>query len=228
MSEPTRQGIRARCGAWLWLLCAQFFVVEAVATLGWTGHYSYRNNFISDLGSTACGPVCSHWHALMNASFFLQGTLIAGGALLLPRKVSPGRLGVVSRVFLLLASLGIFMVAHAPENVDMNMHIFGANLHFLCGSAAMLCWGLALLRGRRRYRPQARLALLAAAIASFGDLMIFLENSQTAAMLGSGTIERIAAYPFPLWLVWMGFSLLRAQTLSASTPGSVRDSARDL
>ena len=197
----------------------QFFIAEAVATLGWTGRYSYRNNYISDLGSTACGQACSHWHALMNASFTLQGALIAGGALLLPRRVSPGAFGVGARVFLLLAALGMLMIGHAPEDVDANMHIFGARLHFLCGSLAMVCWGLALLRARARYAAQARLALAAAAVASCGDFLLVFENSRSAALLGPGTIERIAAYPFPLWLAGMGFVLLRA--FSSRRPGDL-------
>ena len=207
---------KARLGAWLWLLCVQFFVAEAVATLGWAGHYSYRNNYISDLGAVTCAHGCSHWHALMNASFLVQGLLIAGGALLLPRRFSPGWLGRLARVFLLLAALGISMIAHAPEDVDANMHIFGARLHFLCGSFAMVCWGLALLRSERRFTPQVNFALLAAAAAGFGDLLLVFGNSQTAAVLGPGTVERIAAYPFPLWLVWTGWTLLRL-------PGPARD-----
>src|SRR5271156_5509570 len=40
-----------KVGACLWLLCFQFFVAEQIARLGWTGHYSMRRNYISDLGA---------------------------------------------------------------------------------------------------------------------------------------------------------------------------------
>ena len=69
-----------RMQAVLWCLCVQFFVAEQIARLGWTLPYSFARNYISDLGATVCTSlVCSPRHALMNASFVLQGLLIAGG-----------------------------------------------------------------------------------------------------------------------------------------------------
>ena len=59
-----------KVGAFLWLLCLQFFVAEQIARMGWTGHYSMRADFISDLGATSS----LHW--VMNGSFVLQGLLI--------------------------------------------------------------------------------------------------------------------------------------------------------
>ena len=61
---------KAPAGPWLWILCFQFLVCEQIARLGWTLPYSFRRNYISDLGATVCSPlVCSPWHAVMNVSF---------------------------------------------------------------------------------------------------------------------------------------------------------------
>ena len=219
MSALAGWGGRERWAAWAWLGCAQFFVCEAVAALGWKGHYSYTQNFISDLGSLGCQAGCSRWHALMNASFLMQGLLIAAGTLLSPAKYFRGWVGGTARVLLLLAALGILVVAHTPEDVDMNLHIVGARVHFACGTLAMLCWSAARRRREHHTSESARgvrlalapgPALLAAGVALFGDLLLVYGNAQSAAVLGMGTVERIAAYPFPLWLAWTGLMLVRS------------------
>lgn len=198
-----------RAGAWAWLGCLQFFVAEQVARFGWQGHYSFRSNYISDLGARSCtAAICSHWHALMDGSFLLQGLLIAAGAVLLPRRVSPGALGWASRALLLLSALGVAVVGYSPEDVDTNLHISGARLHFGCGSLAMLLWGLAITV-RRHGTPGAVPAFLAAGIAIFGDILLYLGAGPIQNMLGAGLVERLAAYPLPLWLAWTGWTLLR-------------------
>ncbi len=202
-----------RAGAWIWLGCLQFFVAEQVARFGWQGHYNFRSNYISDLGARGCTTaICSHWHTLMDGSFLLQGVLIAAGAVLLPRRVSPGALGWAARVFLLLSALGVAVVGYSPEDVDTNLHISGARLHFACGSLAMLLWGLASVV-RRDDAPQAAqaagAAFLAAGVATCGDLLLSLGSSTVNDVLSAGLVERLAAYPLPLWLAWTGWTLLR-------------------
>src|ERR1043166_10163892 len=73
-----------RIGAAVWLLAIQFFISQFVVQSAWTTPFSVTENYISDLGNTACGPypagsrmyVCSPWHALMNASFIILGLTI--------------------------------------------------------------------------------------------------------------------------------------------------------
>ena len=87
-----------RLGAVVWICAVQFFVMQAVVQSAWTSPFSLIHNFISDLGNTVCGPypagsgrfVCSPWHAAMNASFALQGVLIAAGVLLVLAAFPPG------------------------------------------------------------------------------------------------------------------------------------------
>ena len=75
--EPTKWGT-----GW-WLLCVQYFAAEAIAIAGWRGAYSFHDNHISGLGAFACiGSGCWPLHAMMNASFVLQGVLISAGAVL--------------------------------------------------------------------------------------------------------------------------------------------------
>ncbi len=199
-----------RAGAWAWLSCLQFFVAEQIARFGWQGHYSFRSNYISDLGARGCtAAICSHWHALMDGSFLLQGVLIAAGAVLLPRRVSPGALGWVARVLLLLSALGVAVVGYSPEDVDTNLHISGARLHFGCGSLAMLLWGLARIMRRDGAFQAAGAAFLAAGVAVCGDVLLYMGASRVNDMLGPGLVERLAAYPLPLWLAWTGWTLLR-------------------
>ncbi len=192
-------------------------MAEAITALRWGGRYSYRSNHISDLGALGCATGCSPWHALMNLSFFVQGVLIAGGALLLSRRESPGRLGGLARFTLLLAALGLAAVAVAPEDVDLNLHISGARTHFLAGTLGMLFWGLSLVTAWHR-TGSPRTALLAFAVAAFGDVLLVFENGPMSALIGGGTLERLAAYPLPLWLAWTGISLLRARQPDGARP----------
>ena len=184
-------------GALLWLGCLQFFVCEQLARLGWQGHYSLRSNYISDLGTLGCAATCSHLHALMNASFAIQGVLIAGGALLLRRSLLPGVWGGLAFTLLLLSALGVSMLAYAPSDVD-----------------AMLCAAPALWRSRRgrsaSTRPTARAAFFFGAVATLGDLLLVL-GGPAQATLGVGTLERFAAYPLPLWLALTGALALRTR-----------------
>jgi len=199
-------------GAWAWLGCLQFFVAEQMARFGWQGHYSFRTSYISDLGARGCTvAICSHWHALMDESFLLQGVLIAAGAMLLPRRLSPGALGWAARVLLLLSALGVAVVGYSPEDVDINLHISGARMHFGCGSLAMLLWGLGIMMQRHGTLGATQAAFLAAGVAIFGDMLLYLGTGPVQNMLGAGLVERLAAYPLPLWLAWTGWVLLRGQ-----------------
>ncbi len=205
--------VPSRAGALLWLGCLQFFVCEQLARIGWQGHYSLRSSYISDLGTLGCAATCSHFHALMNASFAIQGILIAGGALLLRPSLLPGVWGGLACALLLLSALGVSVLAYAPSDVDANLHISAARLHLACGALAMLCAGLTLPRHRRRSAAFAvragHAALVCGTVAIFGDLLLTF-GGPAQSILGIGTVERLAAYPLPLWLALTGALALRA------------------
>jgi hypothetical membrane protein len=145
---------RANAGAVLWICCLQYFAAEALAIGGWRGSYSLSRNYISDLGALDCaGPngaaeaVCSPLHALMNASFVLQGALIVcGTALVAPR--FPKRGLWRTALWLVGASgIGVLGVGLAPEDAVPGAHFLAAIENFLCCNFGMAIMGTAMLNG---------------------------------------------------------------------------------
>jgi hypothetical membrane protein len=170
----------------LWLLCLQFFVAEQIARMGWTGHYSMRRDYISDLGAFS-----SSLHWVMNGSFVLQGLLIFFGAVLL-RRLLP-RIAVV---LLAVAGLGVLVVGLVPEDTNARLHLQGAAANFLGGN-------LAIILLAKRWKSW--IALAAGSIGLLATLALAFRGVGWDA----GTMERLAAYPLPLFLSWSGWRMLR-------------------
>lgn len=216
---------RERAGAMLWIACLQYFLAEALAIQGWSGAYSLTANYISDLGAIGhsgaagcdamAGAACSTRHALMNASFLLQGALIAGGAALARPGFPRGRLFAVALALIAASGAGVFVVGLAPEDVAPGPHYLGAAENLFCCNAGMTAMGIALLRWRPEARRMALIALAAGAagLAGFAGLALGIDFG-----LGVGGVERVAAYPFPLWLAGFGAVLARRGGLVA--PGA--------
>lgn len=187
-------------GACLWMGCLQFFASEAIAAFAWRGAYSYRLNVISDLG--AVGPVgsagSSPLHAGMNASFGLQGALIVGGAVLLRPLFPSTRTARLALGLIAASGFGVLLVGLAPEDAFPRLHYLGAveNLLFCNVGAALL--GVALLRDNRA----AGVVSLAAGLLGLAGVAALASGAHFG--LGPGGVERVAAYPFPLWIAGMG------------------------
>jgi hypothetical membrane protein len=192
-----------RRGGWLWVACLQYFAAEAIAAAGFRGGYSFRRNFISDLGTVRCGDGagCSPLHPLMNASFLLQGLLIFAGAVvvwpLFPKGLARLALGLIAA-----SGVGVAVVGLAPEDAAPGWHYLGAAENLLLSNAGAALIGAALLREKR-----------AVGLLSLGFGLLGLAGLAALAVrvdlgLGAGVVERIAAYPFPLWLAGMGVWLL--------------------
>jgi hypothetical membrane protein len=140
----------------------------------------------------------------MNASFVLQGLLIFAGAIVVWPLFST-RLAKLALSLIAASGLGVALVGLAPEDAAPGWHYFGAaeNLLFCNTGAALL--GVALLRERRAPR--------AVGILSLGFGLIGLAGLGGLAVghdfgLGAGGVERVAAYPFPLWIAGMGAWLI--------------------
>jgi hypothetical membrane protein len=176
----------ARVGACLWLLCLQFFVAEQIARMGWTGHYSMRRDYISDLGANA-----SSLHWVMNGSFVLQGLLIFFGAVLLR-----GLLPRIAVALLAIAGLGVLVVGLVPEDTNARLHLQGAAANFLGGN-------LAIILLAKRWK-----SWITFAAGSIG-LLATLALAFRGVGWDAGTVERLAAYPLPLVLSWSGWRILR-------------------
>lgn len=108
-----------------WLLAAaaaSYFVVEAVVAAAWPAPgYSYRDNYVSDLGvppAAECGTstdrfVCSPAYAAMNADFFVIGAATLLGLIALSTLFRGWR-RTVTILFALLQGVGVAMVGVAP------------------------------------------------------------------------------------------------------------------
>ena len=192
---------RLRLGGLLWVAAAQFFVAEAVSAMFVPGGYSYRSGYISDLGATACAAVCSPLHDLMNASFVLQGALIAGGLALNRHALGQGATALAGKLCLAICAAGVAIVGVAPENVAPGWHYAGAAANLAgCNMGALLVGiapgGVAA--------PVRRLGIVAGAIGLAGLSALVFGG---AGALGVGILERLAADPFLVWLIAVGVSL---------------------
>jgi len=196
-------------GARLWAFCFQFFVAEQIARLGWPGHYSMMRNWISDLGSGR-----SPLHRVMNGSFVLQGLLISLGAVLVHR-VFPARwIYWVALVLLMISGVGVMVVGLVPEDADAPMHRLGALIHLLGGNLAMILVGVMTLIGAAsrpfRMRATGWITLAAGSAGLLALLALGLSGLSALSTEGqiAGAVERLAAYPLPLWLTWTGLTIL--------------------
>jgi hypothetical membrane protein len=170
-------------------------------------------DYISDLGALGASlPRVGHsqLYWLMDASFALQGLLILFGAALVRRLFPDGLLMRVGCGLFLLSGAGLVAVGLAPEDLSPPVHFVGAAIHFGCGSFAMLVTGLVLIRGDRRAALGSGLTLAAGGLALAGTLLLAPPFSQVREAAGwpVGFVERIAAYPLPVWLTVTGFALL--------------------
>jgi hypothetical membrane protein len=204
MTGRLRRSRSETVGSVLWLCCFQFFVAEQIAMSAWKLPYSMSRNYISDLGEVHCTTIeCSPLHALMNSSFVLQGLLIFFGGLLI-RKLFPSNLLSKLALFLItLSGIGVFLVGLAPEDAYSTVHYSGAAEHFLLNTTGMALLGAVLLsRARRSYGLY---TLMSGLIGLAGTILL---SRKIFLGLGAGGMERVASYPFPLWLTVTGAVLL--------------------
>jgi hypothetical membrane protein len=181
----------------LWSLCFQFFVCEQIARLGWPGPYSMTRDYISDLGA-AQSPL--HW--VMNGSFQLQGLLIFSGTVLVRRFFPAKPVYFVALSLLAVAGVGVLLVGLVPEDKDIRLHLMGAAANFVGGNLAMILLGL--VSARQGY---GRITLVLGSAGLLATLALMFRSG-----LGSnvGLVERLAAYPLPLWLTWTGLRMSAA------------------
>ncbi len=190
-------------GSFAWILCLQYFMAQIVVANAWTVPFSLRNNYISDLGSTACavtsqGYVCSPLHGLMNASFVLQGLLMLAGALAFAFAYRANKLAVVGFAGLALAGLGTILVGLVPENYMSPLHGAGAILAFVIGNLGVLFVGLARAT-RSRVFDVYTVAMGAIALVAF-----ILFASKIFLGLGVGGMERVTSYAQVTWMISFG------------------------
>lgn len=201
----------AAVGGFLWIVAAvQYFVAQFVVAAQWHPPYSWRDNYISDLGNTACGPfmsnhVCSPLAGLMNASFVVAGLLTIAGVGLQRLTWPATGLASVGALLWILAGAGKALVGAAPENENFSLHAIGA-LNLPVGAVAALLLSLAT--------RHTGLAVFGVAVAGCGLLGLALAIF-APALLGVGGADRLAGYPADIWLFVVGAAALRSRRESA-------------
>ncbi|MFI9383603.1 DUF998 domain-containing protein [Kutzneria sp. NPDC052558] len=208
----TKAERRTAVGGFLWIVAmVQYFVAQVVVEAQWRTPYSWWDNYISDLGNTACGQfmanyVCSPLNGVMNASFIIAGLLTVAGIGLM-RSMWPAT-GMASLGVLLwiLAGAGKVLVGVAPENENLALHMIGA-LNLPLGSVAILLLGLA---SRRTGLGVFGIVMALVGLAGLA-LSIFAPD-----LIGVGGAERLAGYPGNLWLFVVGAAALLPRREQAS------------
>lgn len=220
---PDIASTREYFGAWAKLSVLQYFVAESAVIAAWAGPepYDRRTGYISDLGAIHCGihegrDVCSPLHAVMNASFVVQGLGMLMGALLLssallcvaarpgvrlafgPGHRVPWFTALTARVLTFLAGAGTIIVGVVPEDAGwFAVHLTGAVLYFAAGAIALLVLGRLWLR-----QTPLSWFILACGAVSFAALVI--GGVTRMAVPEPGTLERFMGYPITIGLATAG------------------------
>ena len=191
----------------------QFALAQAVTAAAWNPPYNWLNNYISDLGNTACGMfavphavpafVCSPWHAVMNASFVLSGVLIIAGTASLWEFWPARQLTTYAQILWIISGVGKLAVGLVPENTNISLHVATA-FNVPIGSAAILLSSVAA------FGPRKELALIGLGLSLLGlagaILSIATQFAGPVLLLGLGVggMERMADYPTYIWLIVVG------------------------
>lgn len=204
-------------GALLWICSAVLCVgAQFIVAAAWETPYSFSEDPISHLGNTGCGLfhqphgspefVCSPLHLVQNLALVLAGLGLIGGALLLRRLWPTGWDGSTSYRLMLITGALQALSGLVPENVNRVVHVLAA-LHLPLGGIAVFLLSMAVVE-RARWLGAFGFAVAGISVVAS---MLFSAGQYTAPALyfglGPGGMERLAGYPFQLWLVVAGLIL---------------------
>jgi len=189
----------------------QYLVAEKVSALAWRDPaYSYRENYISDLGIATCGmtadgrDICSPLHQVMNSGFALEGLLFFIACVLL-RRVFNGHGQSLFLIFGFLHGLGGVLIAlfHSGGGTGgVTLHQAGAMMAIGGGNLCLLTAGW-MKRHDTGWRVFSVFSLLAGVVGLISMFTISLN------VLPVGIIERMSVYTITLWQTITGFFLLK-------------------
>lgn len=226
----------AKAGAICYVIATlQYVVAQLVVQARWTTPYSWSQNFISDLGNTACGTfavphgsphyVCSPGHAVMNASFVLSGVLLVAGTILLWAYWPRGKAATVGSVLLIVAGAGKILTGIVPENTQLSLHLLGA-FNIPLAELGVVLISVSLLHIQRT------VGLVGVALGIVGLAGSMLSTAAQIAGpalflgLGPGGMERVGGYPANLWMLLIGIAVLAGlETRPDSTSSATRHRA---
>lgn len=202
-------------GAILWTLSVAYFVAQAFAQAAFTPAYELPARLMSDLGSTACGPLsCSPLHRLVNGTFVVVGAFHWLGAIATRRAWPLRRVSVPARTSLALAGALLIVVGLSPENEKAATHTVAALAGIVCLNLAVIGLGASVASGR----PWLGASAVSAGTAGFVGLVLFL-----AGVGARGVTERLADYPATAMVAVFGAWLLlrvvsRSRGVRAASP----------
>ena len=194
-----------------------YLAFEAIAAAAWVDPaYDWAANYISDLGFSDCAIVdgsriCSPLHPLMNAGFFVQGTIFVIGGILAVGLMLPSgwKRGLVT-VLLVLSGVGTFLVGVVHQSVELYasglnwLHVLVAFLAIGPGNVGILLLGLLVLRDRR-WRGYG-IAVAGLGVVGIVAALFLLADNDLG--VGIGLVERFAVYPLNAWTIGTGIVLL--------------------
>lgn len=210
LSEPPEELILVRTRS---LVAAYFFAFAAVQyllaetlTARMFDGYSYTRDTVSELGV----PAVSHWHALMNLSFWMSAVsvLVAG---ICSAHLLGGRRRYVYLALIVAYSIGSVLVA-TVHGGDGSAHFVGAFLA-ICGGNA-----IALVVGTAFWSTEAASGCLrwySMASKTLGATGFFVSVLLVAQVGPVGAVERATIYTFVAWeiltAVTIGMVLFRSR-----------------
>lgn len=198
-----------RAAAACWLTAGGGYLIgEAVAAAAFEPQYGYATNLISDLGR----PGISALAPVMNAAFYLQGTLFLGAAVLVSRSEKHS----ATRSFIALAATNALgnLVVGTFHSGGSTLHVAGAVLAIVGGNAAILA-GSAIVDDSRWYRTASR-ALAALGLAAFAGLAV--QTVAGTAIAPNAVLERVSVYTIIGWQVLSAIQLLRTRGARSTPP----------
>lgn len=215
---------RAMVGGLAWASVTAFFAVNVIVGARWIDPwYAPTRNMISDLGATTCEVmdgmmVCSPWHLAADAVWTVVGLLIMVGAWGFSVIAPPGRPGWWGCLLLAGSGLGMSIIATNPENLRHPVHVAGSLFSGVCGISGMFVLSWALWR-EHRWRLLAGAGLVATPLSVIGILTGRVLDRRIA-----GLLERVGLYPFLLWMLACGITVLavpaRARRVRSSRSAS--------
>lgn len=216
-STPRPPQLWARIGRWAGLFMVQFLVVEWVVSATWRGNYSYRFNYISELGVPFCGPdgylPCSSMYVAANVSIVVLGVSLAVAAV---SWFALGVLDIRSTAFFVVSGIGGVTAGSISEAVNYQIHSFGAALLFVSANVALVF----AAGGRLVPRPH-RYAVTA--LGALGLLAYFMYMGGHQFGMGIGALERIIAYSVIAGMVILTAALFQATRVPRSRSARVAD-----
>jgi hypothetical membrane protein len=203
----------ARWGGALFALGSFQFVLAMIVVQLAYPNYSDAANYISDLGNATLSPLA--W--LFNDSIRVLGGLGILGAALLGSAFESRATAHAGRLFLVLASVGAFLVGTYPEGspeLGGGIHGDASALTFLSAAVALILLGVAM-SGDRRWSGYGAYTFLSGLVTYVGIIGSAI-NSDPGTF---GAWERVIVAPILAWGILAGIRLVR---LPAVPPSPIR------